>query len=81
VRRLVATKAAYRFLDNDRVSEAEILARHFQATRERFAAVAGPVTHRSISNAPPPALYVCQASHLAASRGLTPSTTAADVGN
>jgi len=38
-----ATKAAYRFLDNDRVSEAEILAGHFQATRERFAAVDGPV--------------------------------------
>ena len=38
-----ATKAAYRFLDNDRVSEAEILAGHFQATRERFAAVQGPV--------------------------------------
>jgi hypothetical protein len=38
-----ATKAAYRFLDNDRVSEAEILAGHFQATRARFAAVAGPV--------------------------------------
>ena len=29
------TKAAYRFLYNDRVSEAEILAGHFQATRER----------------------------------------------
>lgn len=29
------TKAAYRFLDNDRVSEAEILAGHFEATRER----------------------------------------------
>lgn len=38
-----ATKAAYRFLDNDRVSEAEILAGHFQATRERFAAVEGPI--------------------------------------
>ena len=38
-----ATKAAYRFLDNDRVSEAEILAGHFQATHQRFAAVAGPV--------------------------------------
>jgi hypothetical protein len=38
-----ATKAAYRFLDNDRVSEAEILAGHFQATRERFEAVKGPV--------------------------------------
>jgi hypothetical protein len=36
-----ATKAAYRFLDNDRVSEADILAGHFQSTRERFAAVDG----------------------------------------
>src|SRR5271169_4814023 len=32
------TKAAYRFLDNDRVNEAEILAGHFQATRDRTAA-------------------------------------------
>ena len=38
-----ATKAAYRFLDNDRVSEAEILAGHFAATRDRFAAVEGPI--------------------------------------
>ncbi len=38
-----ATKAAYRFLDNDRVSEADILAGHFQATQERFAATDGPV--------------------------------------
>lgn len=38
-----ATKAAYRFLDNDRVSEAEILAGHFASTRDRFAAVDGPV--------------------------------------
>ena len=37
------TKAAYRFLDNERVSEAEILAGHFQATRERFAATSGPI--------------------------------------
>lgn len=37
------TKAAYRFLDNDRVSEAEILAGHFQATRERAAATSGPI--------------------------------------
>ncbi|MBS0348037.1 MAG: transposase [Proteobacteria bacterium] len=35
------TKAAYRFLSNGRVSEAEILAGHFQATRERFAATKG----------------------------------------
>ena len=38
-----ATKAAYRFLDNDRVSEQEILAGHFQATQARFAAVEGPI--------------------------------------
>ena len=31
------TKAAYRFFDNERVSEQEILAGHFQATKERFA--------------------------------------------
>lgn len=37
------TKAAYRFLDNDRVSEAEILAGHFEATRDRFAATDGPI--------------------------------------
>ncbi len=38
-----STKAAYRFLDNDRVSEADVLAGHFQATRARFAAVDGPI--------------------------------------
>jgi hypothetical protein len=38
-----ATKAAYRFLDNDRVGEADILAGHFAATRQRFDAVKGPV--------------------------------------
>jgi hypothetical protein len=32
------TKAAYRFLSNQRVSEESILAGHFQSTRERFAA-------------------------------------------
>jgi hypothetical protein len=37
------TKAAYRFFSNDRVSEAEILAGHFQSTRDRFAAAEGPV--------------------------------------
>lgn len=37
------TKAAYRFLSNDRVSEMAILARHFQATRECFAATVGPL--------------------------------------
>jgi hypothetical protein len=38
-----STKAAYRFLDNDRVSEQDILAGHFQATQARFAAVEGPI--------------------------------------
>jgi hypothetical protein len=37
------TKAAYRFLSNDRVSEADILAGHFQSTRDRTAATDGPV--------------------------------------
>lgn len=37
------TKAAYRFLDNDRVSEREILEGHFQATQARFAAVDGTI--------------------------------------
>jgi len=37
------TKAAYRFFDNDRVSEAEILCGHFQATRYRAAATDGPI--------------------------------------
>jgi len=37
------TKAAYRFFDNDRVSEAEILGGHFQATRDRAAATDGPI--------------------------------------
>jgi hypothetical protein len=36
-----ATKAAYRFFANERVSEAEILAGHFHATRERFKATPG----------------------------------------
>src|SRR4051812_34364056 len=37
------TKAAYRFFSNDRVREAQILAGHFQATRDRFAATDGPI--------------------------------------
>lgn len=37
------TKAAYRFFSNDRVSEEEILAGHFQSTRERFVAHDEPV--------------------------------------
>ena len=32
------TKAAYRFFSNDRISEAQILGGHFQATQERIAA-------------------------------------------
>jgi len=37
------TKAAYRFFSNDRVNEADILAGHFQATKERFTATQGPI--------------------------------------
>ena len=33
------TKAAYRFSSNERVNEKDILAGHFQATRERFGAI------------------------------------------
>src|SRR6202023_660009 len=36
-------KAAYRFFSNDRVSEADILAGHFQSTHNRMAASDGPV--------------------------------------
>ena len=35
------TKAAYRFLSNERVSENEILSGHFQSTRDRFCATDG----------------------------------------
>jgi hypothetical protein len=37
------TKAAYRFLANARVDEADILGGHFAATRDRFAASRGPI--------------------------------------
>jgi Transposase DNA-binding len=37
------TKAAYRFFSNERVDEGDILAGHFQATRDRFAASNGTV--------------------------------------
>lgn len=37
------TKAAYRFFSNERVCESEILAGHFQSTRNRAAAAPGPV--------------------------------------
>jgi hypothetical protein len=36
-------KAAYRFLSNDRVNEADILAGHFQSTRERASAMEGQI--------------------------------------
>jgi hypothetical protein len=38
-----ATKAAYRFFSNERVSEQEILSGHFQATQERFRATNGTI--------------------------------------
>jgi len=37
------TKAAYRFLANERVSDTEILGGHFQSTRDRFAGIQGPI--------------------------------------
>ncbi len=37
------TKAAYRFFSNPRVTEADILAGHFQSTRERLSAADGLV--------------------------------------
>lgn len=37
------TKAAYRFFSNDRVGEADILAGHFQSTRERIIPIDGPI--------------------------------------
>src|SRR5690242_15922913 len=37
------TKAAYRFLSNERVSEERILAGHFQSTRDRVAAEPEPI--------------------------------------
>ncbi|WP_309401043.1 IS4/Tn5 family transposase DNA-binding protein [Cerasicoccus maritimus] len=36
-------KAAYRFFDNDRVSDTDILAGHFRSTSERFASTPGTV--------------------------------------
>ncbi|WP_336602479.1 transposase DNA-binding-containing protein [Paraburkholderia bengalensis] len=38
-----STKAAYRFLSNDRVSEHDILSGHFHASAERVKAIDGPV--------------------------------------
>jgi hypothetical protein len=37
------TKAAYRFMDNDRVSEQDILSGHFKATAQRFSSTDGPI--------------------------------------
>lgn len=37
------TKAAYRFLSNDRVNEKEILKGHFQSTKDRFVGASGPI--------------------------------------
>ena len=37
------TKAAYRFFSNERVNEADILAGHFQATKDRFMATQAPI--------------------------------------
>ena len=38
-----STKAAYRFFSNEKVGEQEILAGHFQATRQRFQATPGTI--------------------------------------
>jgi hypothetical protein len=38
-----STKAAYRFLSNDRVSEHDILSGHFNSSAARFAAAPGPI--------------------------------------
>jgi hypothetical protein len=38
-----STKVAYRFMDNDRFREQDILSGHFQATAQRFAVTEGPV--------------------------------------
>lgn len=38
-----ATKGSYRFLNNDRVSEADILEGHFNATKDRVVSTDGPL--------------------------------------
>jgi hypothetical protein len=38
-----ATKAAYRFFDNDRVTEQGVLAGHFAATKSRMSATTGTI--------------------------------------
>jgi hypothetical protein len=38
-----STKAAYRLLSNERVSEHDILSGHFNASAARFAAAPGPI--------------------------------------
>ncbi|WP_232072599.1 transposase DNA-binding-containing protein [Paraburkholderia pallida] len=40
------TKAAYRFLDNERVNEQDILSGHSQATAQRFAVTEEPLPVR-----------------------------------
>jgi len=47
------TKAAYLFFSNDRVSEADILAGHFESTRSRFVATEGPAPPAA-AHLPPP---------------------------
>jgi hypothetical protein len=37
------TKAAYRFMDNERVSDQDILSGHFEATAQRFSTTDGPI--------------------------------------
>lgn len=37
------TKAAYRFMDNDRVNEQDILSGHFHSTAQRFSTTDGPI--------------------------------------
>ena len=38
-----ATKAAYRFFDNDRFDESDILQGHFEATQRRYSQTTGPI--------------------------------------
>jgi hypothetical protein len=65
------TKAAYRFFSNDRVSKADILAGHFQSTRDRVVATDGLVLvlhdtteftyQRENSGIPPPSSVLPEA--------------------
>jgi hypothetical protein len=49
-----STKAAYRFLSNDRGSAQDILSGHFQASADRFRTTRGPILirMRSTNDAP-----------------------------